>query len=144
MSEPEFKPGLLIASSWLFPQQQYIPKILDPKCMLEIISSRNNRYILNDMPTLIVLGYVECVLRRTWGPHRSSVGKSTTIDSWCLPLAPMPDTFQLQLSSVPSFLQTGKLMLGDFLKIAQGHTACYWQSHGKSPPFPIPYLVLLA
>lgn len=52
MSEPEFKPGLPIPTSWFFPQQQYIPEILDPKWMLEIISSRNDRYILNDVPTL--------------------------------------------------------------------------------------------
>lgn len=31
--------------------------------MLEIISTKSDRYILNDMPTLVVLAYPECVLR---------------------------------------------------------------------------------
>lgn len=55
-------------------------KILDPKWMLEIMSSRNDKYILNDVPTLIVSGYLECV-QRMWGPTVGSVGKSTVIDA---------------------------------------------------------------
>lgn len=43
--------------------------------MLEIISTRNDRYILNDMQALVALVYVECVLRRTREPIIGSVGK---------------------------------------------------------------------
>lgn len=120
MSELGFKPGLLIPSSWFFPQKRYIPKRLDPRCMLELISSRNDRYMLNDMPTPVVLSYLVCVLGRTREPIVGSVGKGTTIDSWCLPQAPTPGAFQPQPSSLPPFLQMGKLMLEILKELPKG------------------------
>ena len=35
----------------------------------------NDRYVLSDMPTVIVLGYLECVLRITWDPAQAQWGK---------------------------------------------------------------------
>lgn len=147
MSEPGFKPSLLIPSSWFFSQQQYIPKILVPKWMVEIISSRNDSCILNDMPALVVWGYLECVLRRTQEPIVGSVGKSIMIDSWCLSQAPRPGAVQPQLSSLPpppAFLQMGKLMLGDWKELPKVTTAWCWQSQSKFSPLLTLYLVLLA
>lgn len=141
MSEPGFKPGLLILSSWFFPQQQYIPEIWDPKWMLEIISSKNDRYILNDMPTLVVLAYPESVLR-TGEASQAQWGKC---HDWfpCLLKAPRSGAFPSQLSSLPPFVQMGKSMLRD-LRVAHRHTAWYWQSHDKSSPLLTLYLMLSA
>lgn len=122
MSEPGFKPGLLILSSWFFPQQQYIPEIWDPKWMLEIISSKNDRYILNDMPTLVVLDYPERVLRT--GEHHRLSGESAMTDS-LVPLGRPPGLVLSlsQLSSLPPFVQMGKSMLARFKSCPQAHSS---------------------
>lgn len=71
-----------------------------------------------------------CAEKNTGTHHRLS-GKSTMIDSRCLLEARRPGAFQSQLSSLPPFLQMGKLMLGDLKIIAQSHAAWYWQSHSS-------------
>ena len=75
--------------------------------------------------------------------HRRLSGESTMIDSLCLLKATRPGAFPSQLSSLPPFVQMGKLMLRD-LRVAHRHTAWYWQSHGKFSPLLTLYLMLSA
>ena len=70
-------------------------------------------------------------------------GESTMIDSLCLLKAARPGAFPSQLSSLPPFVQMGKLMLRD-LRVAHRHTAWYWQSHGNFSPLLTLYLMLSA
>ena len=75
--------------------------------------------------------------------HRRLSGESTMIDSLCLLKAARPGAFPSQLSSLPPFVQMGKLMLRD-LRVAHRHTAWYWQSHGNFSPLLTLYLMLSA